>query len=326
MFKSYFLHNLNFSREYKKYVCSNPGWGWIEDYHTGEINREELNNRSDVINPNSPFGKRRNNLIGSGFQEFSIPLMTDLSTSKKYLPPGQKYKITLNRSSENFYMITDNNSDELKIILEDVHLVLEKVPLTSDGVKEFQRNLEMKQMKMFFTMNRMKPYTVSPGNTDWGKYEFHRGILPRAIYIAFQTQKAFSGDRTKNPYVFVVPELEQAQIIVNSQPFPYKPLTLSSDTKVALWESFLNNTGHIANESTCVPISYDEYYGNNFMLAWDRSHAKDNGFKLHPSDKGSLSLNLKVRDEKTETMVVIVMMTFDCVLNFEGDQAYVQQI
>ena len=113
---------------------------------------------------------------------------------------------------------------------------------------------------------------------------------------------------------------------MNSIPVPYIPLTNDTVSKVKLWETFKKNTGENTHESASVPVSFDEYFNNSFMLAWDRSHAKDNGFKPEPSDEGSLSIHLRVQEPVNKTMTVIVMMSFNAVITFEGDRAYWQKI
>ena len=234
---------------------------------------------------------------------------------------------TLKRSEPDFYMIEHPDADPLKIVLDDVHLVFEKVPISDAAMLEFQRTLKTKQMKMYFTQTRMKPYAVSPGNTDWGQYEFHVGVLPRAVYMCFLKQSVWRGSRESNPYAFEKPTFNEAQLIWNSRRYPVEPWSniTESDKKVKLYEAFLANTGTNFMDSTSVPISYDEFYGNNFILAWDRTRARDNGFRYQRGEQGHLSINLKC-EAKTVTMMVIVMMCFDSVLTFEEDAAIVERL
>ena len=81
------------------------------------------------------------------------------------------------------------------------------------------------------------------------------------------------------------------------------------------------------SKSTAVPVSYDEYYYNNFILAWDLSHAKDNGWLPQHTENGNIEINLKVADDTEQrTMMAIVMMSFDAVINFEGNEATLEQV
>ena len=110
--------------------------------------------------------------------------------------------------------------------------------------------------------------------------------------------------------------------------FPNIPWTNRKDRgkKVKLYNDFVRNTGGNVLESTSVPVSYNEYYLNNFILAWDRSKKRDNGFRPQKGEIGRMSINLKVKEAATETMVVIVMMTFDSVLKFEDGTAIVDKL
>ena len=332
LFKSFLFMLLNFSREFKNKVLSNPGFNWFPDKYIGNSNIKQIDDSAAANKPEHPFAKRKKDLKVD-YQEFSIPLLTDLVTSKKYLPPGQTMEITLTRSEPEFYMILNlpNGSDKLKIVLKDVHLTFEKVPISEAAVIEFQRTLKTKRMKMHFTQTRMKPYSVVAGNTDWGQYEFHVGILPRSVYICFQKQSVYNGSYATNPYVFENPVLDEAQLIWNSRQYPVKPWTTNKKKKVKLYNAFLANTGGNLMESTSVPISYEEYYKNFFILAWDRTRARDNGFRYQRGEEGHLSINLKVdlspnTYTMTEPIVVIVMMCFDSVVNFEGDAVSVVKL
>ena len=328
LFKSYLINLLSFEREFKNTYFSNPGIRWFADSISGK-NRKKIIDRAEFNGENlkkHPFGLRKEDL--TEWQPFSIPLLTDLTTTKKMLPPGKTMEITLGRSNPEFYMIQDADTKDKKIVLKNVHLTFEKIPIHDVALAEFQRTIKLKPMKMHFSMNRMKPYTVSRGNTDWGQYEFHHGVLPRAVYICFQDQKTYRGDRTTNPYVFHTPILDQAQLIWDNKSHPNIPWTNRKDRgkKVKLYNDFVRNTGGNVLESTSVPVSYNEYYLNNFILAWDRSKKRDNGFRPQKGEIGRMSINLKVKEAATETMVVIVMMTFDSVLKFEDGTAIVDKL
>ena len=121
------------------------------------------------------------------------------------------------------------------------------------------------------------------------------------------------------------PNFVQAQLIINNSiKVPYSAWTniAGNYQKIRLWEAMQENCGGRMNNHSCVPINYDEYYSNYFILAFDLTQNQDNGFTPNEIEKGQLEINLKTdNDQETRTMVAIVMMSFDSVLNFEGDTA-----
>ena len=71
-----------------------------------------------------------------------------------------------------------------------------------------------------------------------------------------------------------------------------------------MFTHFLENTG-VHTDDREFGISLDDYYGDSFLLAWD----KWNRYHRHKMDSGTIDINLKTKMPLNETVTVIVYAT-----------------
>ena len=83
---------------------------------------------------------------------------------------------------------------------------------------------------------------------------------------------------------------------------------------------FLKNTGANFLNSQAVNLTYEEYYGGSFMLAWDRTKSRDNRYRKSQPDTGSISLNIKSSVPLTQNIYVIIYCTYSSALVLDGEQ------
>ena len=77
-------------------------------------------------------------------------------------------------------------------------------------------------------------------------------------------------------------------------------------------------------ESQSVALTYEQYYGGNFFLAWDRSKSRDNRFRKTIPDSGSMSLNLKAEAGLSENYVIIIYATYSSSIVLDGETVTTQ--
>ena len=77
-------------------------------------------------------------------------------------------------------------------------------------------------------------------------------------------------------------------------------------------------------ESQSVALTYEQYYGGKFFLAWDRSKSRDNRFRKTIPDSGSMSLNLKAEAGLSENYVLIIYATYSSSIVLDGETVTTQ--
>jgi hypothetical protein len=76
-----------------------------------------------------------------------------------------------------------------------------------------------------------------------------------------------------------------------------------------VYSDFLLNTG-IAGDDRDFGITQEDYLGGCFLLAFDRSMEKCNRFHRHPSDSGTIDINIRTRTNLPTTVTVVVYATY----------------
>ena len=72
----------------------------------------------------------------SQWRHFCINLHADITTIRKYIPPGVKIEIDLERNDDKFCLLTDDSAKEFVIELDDLQLRLDRI-IASDPVNRY---------------------------------------------------------------------------------------------------------------------------------------------------------------------------------------------
>ena len=355
--KSYIQNKLNISSNYKRKAMA---WnnGWVDD----DLNGADKNG-ADVMQPtkkrpktessgtgigsgqdwdvipnpdyNSAWEKRREGLTTGNSLPFEITLYHDLMTCGRSFPPETEFEIILHRTDDKYLFITDDAEDkEYRIMIDNLELRYDLEEVTED-VKKYHDS-HTTPPKTIVKKNIMKTYVVGQGMQDMSTsrlFYTQQNQLPEQLMIWFVPQTVWEGSWKSNPYNFEPLDLKEICLVVNSMNVPRKILSSVTDDKRArmeLYHHFLDNIGYSEDrEMGDIPISYEEYYSNSFILAFDRTVAKHNGYYQTIPDKGYIDIHLKLKDYiETEAnggkgnMVVCVYASFSEEMILDGDRFY----
>lgn len=92
-YKSHIECLFNFSKEFQEIVMKSAKWILDEPQKQG-MHLTKTGNESTY---NKGYVERRAGIKTGNWEEFVIPLCSDVITSTRYLPPGYKIEIVLNR-------------------------------------------------------------------------------------------------------------------------------------------------------------------------------------------------------------------------------------
>ena len=115
-------------------------------------------------------------------------------------------------------------------------------------------------------------------------------------------------------------------IIVNgvNEPTELYKLDVDGGDKVDMFANFLENTG-VHMDDREFGISLKDYYGGCFLLAWDRTPDKFNGYHSHKMDSGTIDVNIKTKQSLTETVTVIVYAIYSSDIIIKDEKVYVKK-
>lgn len=332
--KSYIQTLLNISPSYKKAKMEHNA-AWIPDEPAkGNIFKElditaktkkvgnvgEANYKAEGLPgsaANSGFILRNQAFADGAKNAFEINIYHDIMTSGKCFPPQTEFEIYLHRNSDNFSIITsDDCTQKFKIILEDVHLSYDLQTVTKEVAAYHNARKTNSAPKATIKKNFMKYYVCPQGASDMHRYNFFyssHGQLPEQIILFFIPQNKFLGKPTENSYDWPQDiEFEEIGLYVNGHQEPEGKFlsTVGAIEKQRLYEHFLDNTGYGDADKTGVeiPVSYREFFGNAFMIPFDRTAANHGGYYDTQPDSGSIDIHLKLAATntlKTNTVVCV---------------------
>ena len=312
-YKSYLENHLSYSEATKRNVLSSKG------YFKDSAN--EFDN-IDSESSNEGFKKRKNLFKNSNWNFFCINLHIDITTMQKYLPPEIKIEIDLQRNSDMFCLLSDDQTTSFEILLEDIHLSLDRIIPSSSVMNFYMHGIKTESPKSAIDRSLLKTYTVTAGRSELSEYNIISGLhLPEQVFICIVDEDAHRGVINKNPFHFKNYNISHASLVVNGvhePPDQYK-LDQNEGDKADLYSHFLENSG-VSIDDREIGLSSTDYFGGSFILAWDRTQDKCNRFHRHIMESGTMSVNIKTKTPLEKTVVVIIYPTYSRDLEFDGDK------
>ena len=308
-YKAYFENHLSYSSSSKNNILS------FERYVADTATKfdDVGDSTSTTQSTNDGFLKRKQMFATSKWVYFCVNLHIDITTLRKYIPPGIKIELDFERNPDSFCLLSDKGVDNFAIELEDLRLKVDRI-VQGDSITNFYKRSIENKMQPRLPMDRslLKTYTVTTGRAELSEYNIITGAqLPEQVIVAIVDEDAHRGVIGKNPFCFKDYDLSEASIVVNGvhEPQELYKLNKTEEDKVDMYANFLENTG-ISTDDREFGITMDDYYGGSFMLVWDRTPDKCNRFHRHTTYSGSLSVNLKTRTPLDRTVTVIIYATY----------------
>ena len=292
-----------------------------------------LKKRKLIKNPkyNEGYVKRRKGISEGAWRDFQFTPQHDLLTSNEIFEPNTRYDVVMGRMKDAFCIIQPAaNTDTYRIEIENLHLTVEQVEATK-ATNDYHNGKKKSGMKPTAEIRRniIKYYPVAAGKQDIGQSNiFFTAPLPEQVYVFFVDQAAFHGSKTTNPFHFEFLEIEEASLVVNGH---NEPPDCYSTTKegglLDLYFQFLYSTGCRPNESDSVPITFDMFKSNHFILGWDRTPNRDNGFFNNEPDVGYIDLNIRLKAPLTgNNRMVVVYASYKQDVEMNGDRLEMKKV
>ena len=173
-YKSYFENHLSYSSSSKENILSFKG------YYPDTIDKFD-----DVTSTsaNKGFKKRKKEFEKSQWRHFCINLHADITTIRKYIPPGVKIEIDLERNDDKFCLLTDDTANEFVIELEDLKLRLDRI-IASDPVNRYYFENKKANVRLPIDRSMIKSYLVNANRSDLTDHNIITGSqLPKQVML-----------------------------------------------------------------------------------------------------------------------------------------------
>ena len=213
------IYNSNGLYAHKSYI-SNNFKGAISEYK-GVLHCEgydfEANPEDAMDNPlEDPFFSKRMKIFSrpDGFMLYG-KLGVDFFTTSELLYPNMKVRIRLIRARPNFYLISDNPNVSLGIV--DCSLYNRRITLKDDYHKKRMDMLAYSPVEYNYLETLAKTFIIPVRQNQFIQENIFNNAPIRRIAIAMNTNSAFTGSFTENPYWYQQFGLRHIRILRGGQ-------------------------------------------------------------------------------------------------------------
>ena len=247
---------------------------------------------------------------------------SDVTTLRKYIPPGIKIKFDFQRNDDKFSLLSHDKTTDFIIEIGEMHMSCRRYKPAKSYRNFYDTQLKLgRNPTLAIDRSLIKAYVVNKGITDLSAYNLIRGSqLPEQVIVGVVSQESYNGSIDKNPFNFKDFDIREASLVVNgvNEPVELYKLNVKTGDKVNMFASFLDNTG-VHTDDREFGISLNDYYGGSFLIAWDRTPDNCNRYHRHRMSSGTIDINIKTGTPLNETVTVIVYATYssDIIINNE---------
>ena len=214
------IYNSNGLYGHKSYI-SNNFKGAISEYkgvlHCEGYDYEEFPDEIMEALLSEQFFTRRMKLFRrpDGFMLYG-KLGVDFFSTSESLYPNMKIKLRLIRARPNFYMISDNPNVSLGIV--DCSLYTRRIAPKDDYHKKRLDMLAYTPVEFNYLETLAKAFIIPARQKQFMQENIFNNAPVRRIATAMNTDSAFTGSYTENPFWYQQFEVKQKRILTGGQP------------------------------------------------------------------------------------------------------------
>ena len=142
-------------------------------------------------------------------------LKVDIFSTSDFLYPNMKVRLRLIRARPNFYMISDNPNVSLGIV--DCSLYTRRIALKDDYHKKRMDMLAYTPREFNYLETLAKIFMIPARQNQFIQENIFNNAPVRRTAIAMNTNSAFTGSYTENPFWYQHFDLRQLRILRGSQ-------------------------------------------------------------------------------------------------------------
>lgn len=276
-----------------------------------------LYNKTEIVgfNVNEGYKQRRALANRSKVFETISPIKADFLRTMNHLAPGNKLSIRLDKAKNSFLLLAKEQEGgdlpdyEVKIL--DLKLYYNRIRL-AENIKPIARErypIETTEMKIF---------PLSSGLLQANIDVIGSGRIPKTVIVAQVLTEAMKGSYKENPFFFHHFFLNSISLKVNDKRIPSDPLTPSFASgeisqAIRAYQHLHSNIGiYRQNKGTC--LSPACFMNGMTVFPFDLSPDLCNGYHVHESQRGSLSIEISWQHELTSPITLLVYCSYDDII------------
>ena len=269
------IKNSNGLYAHKSYIF-NKFMGAISEYkavlHCEGYNYEEFPDEIMEAPLSEPFFTRRMKMLSrpDGFMLYG-KLGVDFFSTSDFLYANMKIRLRLIRARPNFYMISDNPNVSLGIVDCSIHT--RRIALKDDYHKKRMDMLAYTHVELNYLETFANTFIIPARQNHFIQENNFNNAPVRRIAIAMNTNSAFTGSYTENPFWYQQFELTQIRILRGGQP--------NVDFDAADNCRFYVTTMKAMNFQDDIPSIPIDDFKDHYVLVFDLTSMQDSTENCH---------------------------------------------
>jgi len=245
----------------------------------------------------------------------TLNLHLDVLHSVKYLIPGVRLRFKFIRNDDSFSLLGDTKI--AKISVKKMSMDMHNVIVDGDVIGGILDTLNNNKAIYPICQSKIKTFLLNSGTQSTVISQVFSGKLPRQFIACMVDAKGYDGQVNRNPFHFQNFGLKSFSPKINGIGIPLQPLEFdwSSGDYVRGYDWFLENIG--CGTIRSVNVTIDDWKTNTFMLPFDLSGDRDNGYHYRNPANGSIDFHINFDSPLTQNVILIVYASFNQILQID---------
>ena len=265
--------------------------------------------------------KTRHLLFVAGSVEMQGRIHCDIFMQEKLIPDGVPIKIKLHRNKDAFCLISNIAAPNYKISINECKISVRKCKLSPSTFVALAKTLELGNAKYPISRSVCKSFIIPQGSLSICQENLFTGQLPSKLVLGCVSNNAFNGSYDTNPFNFENYDMKEVKILLDGQSQLVKPIILNFGQRKYLdgYLSLFQATG-IRHKNEGIDLHRYEYPNGYALYAFDLTADQNDDCNLNLIKEGSLRIDLVFGTPLPNTVNVIVLATFENIIEIDRNK------
>lgn len=269
---------------------------------------EKFDKLDDSKEANSGAKIRRTVLLDSALVNLYGKLDCDALNTSRLLLNSVDMKITLNLNEPAFYLLETGTSN---LIIHKSSILIRHCKINEGVLLRHNQILNSNKKATYpFSRSDIKSFLIPSGIQSISVDNIINGVLPDNLVVAFITNEAFNGSRSKNCFNFQPHELYQFTLFINGIPLSGHPLEINKynyTRYTQAYRSLFLNTQSLYKDNSSM-INYVGFRDGYFIIVLNLTPTLEltGGMCTSILRQGTVKIDLKFHDATKSTLNMLV--------------------
>ena len=244
----------------------------------------------------------------------------DIFFQERYMLNEVNAKIKLVRSHDAFCLMA-TGARHFKVVLTTATLLVRKVKISPSVYLAHAKTLESGTAKYPIKRVVCKTFTIPAGYLDVSNEKLFSGQLPVRLIVGLVDNRAYNGDRERNPFNFQHFSLTEIGIYLDGQLHGLKPLKLdyAAGRYAAAYAGLFGGTNKI-NRDEGNGISRFDFANGYALYAYDLSPDLGENDHVNLTRQGTVRVDLKFGAALAHTVTVVAYGEFENLIEIDRNR------